>query len=300
MPERILEKNGVDNTNIDGAGFNRFCAGNKDGIIRGILNECAATIQGNTFTLSTGELIICGFRIVVESPIVKTFTTTPVTPIIYQLIGEIQVSSSSEVQFAWRFQTVQQLTQDNLFNTLSGQGTYQAEICRFIQGSDGSLGALVTTMDIISGGTSQSGSSITIGTVTTYTLPAGSDASVDINEREENGIVYTDFVFWIPQGEDGSGESKKQYVKVFTKSDFVQVGNLQKYYLSIPQREHKLVNPYVIKMVANQSDDAEDGAYMTSVVCSERLLPTGTIKVYVTVDLNSYTSFDGKIYLKGE
>lgn len=241
MSERILEKNGVDNTNIDGAGFNRFCAGNKDGIIRGILNECAATIQGNTFTLSTGELIICGFRIVIESPIVRTFTTIPVTPTIYQLIGEIQVSSSSEVQFAWRFQTVQQLTQDNLFNTLSGQGTYQAEICRFIQGSDGSLGALVTTMNVISGGAGTKGS-ITIGNVTTNTLPAGSQASVDVDEREEDGVVYTDFIFWIPQGADGKDGAQgatglealtfnriepsvfiKGSQKVFDKSDFNRV-----------------------------------------------------------------------------
>lgn len=202
MPERILEKNGVDNTNIDGAGFNRFCAGNRDGIIRGILNECAAAVQGNTFTLSTGELIICGFRIVVESPIVKTFSAIPVSPITYQLIGEIQVSSSSEVQFTLKFQTVQQLIQDELFDTPSGEGTYQAEICRFTQGTDGNLSILVTTMNVISGGAGAKGS-ITIGNVTTNTLPAGSQASVDVDEREEDGVVYTDFIFWIPQGRTG-------------------------------------------------------------------------------------------------
>lgn len=202
MPERILEKNGVDNTNIDGAGFNRFCAGNRDGIIRGILNECAAAVQGNTFTLSTGELIICGFRIVIESPIVRTFSATPISPITYQLIGEIQVSSSSEVQFTLKFQTVQQLIQDELFDTPSGEGTYQAEICRFTQGTDGNLGVLVTTMNVISGGAGTKGS-ITIGNVTTNTLPAGSQASVDVDEREEDGVVYTDFIFWIPQGRQG-------------------------------------------------------------------------------------------------
>lgn len=299
MSERILEKNGVDNTNIDGAGFNRFCAGNRDGIIQGILNECAAAVQGNTFTLSTGELIICGFRIVIESPIVKTFSAIPVSPITYQLVAEIQVTSSSDVQFTLKFQIAQQLVQDDLFNTLSGQGTYQAEICRFTQGTDGNLSVLVTTMNVISGGAGAQGS-IIIGNVTTNTLPAGSQASVDVNEREEDGVVYTDFIFWIPQGEDGNGENKKQYIKAFTKADFVQVGNAQKYCLAIPQREHKLLNPYVAKMIANQSDDTEDGTYLASIVCSERLLSTGTIKIYVTIDLNSYPSYEGKIYLKGE
>ena len=29
---RILENNGIDNTNIDGASFNNFCAGQRSGI----------------------------------------------------------------------------------------------------------------------------------------------------------------------------------------------------------------------------------------------------------------------------
>lgn len=203
MSERILEKNGVDNTNIDGAGFNRFCAGNRDGIIRGILNECAAAVQGNTFTLSTGELIICGFRIVIESPIVKTFSAIPVSPITYQLVAEIQVTSSSDVQFTLKFQDVQQLIQDELFDTPSGEGTYQIELYRFIQNIDGNLTGLTAAVNIISGGTSTSKGSIVIGDVTTHTLPAGSEAQADVNEREEDGVVYTDFIFWIPQGANG-------------------------------------------------------------------------------------------------
>ena len=38
---KILERNGVDNENIDGAAFNNFAAGERDGIVAGVLSQCS-------------------------------------------------------------------------------------------------------------------------------------------------------------------------------------------------------------------------------------------------------------------
>lgn len=82
----------------------------------------------------------------------------------------------------------------------------------------------------------------------------------------------------------------------FTKSDFVKVGD--RYVFSIPKEVHKFETPFVQKIFLAQTD--EEGAYMTPAVFGERVLPSGTIEVYVTVDLDSYTSYEGLIYVEGE
>lgn len=92
----------------------------------------------------------------------------------------------------------------------------------------------------------------------------------------------------------------KEFVKEFSISDFDQVGSAQRYCLSIKKNEHGLTNPRISKIVLNRSDNEEYDNYATSIVCGERLLSTGTIKVYVTVDLSKEREYGGKIYLKGE
>lgn len=87
----------------------------------------------------------------------------------------------------------------------------------------------------------------------------------------------------------------------FTKNDFNQIGITQKYYMSIPQKTHKLRNPFVKKIIVEKADaEEETSTFMTPVVCGERLLSTGTMKIYVTIDLSGYTAYEGKIYLEGE
>lgn len=91
------------------------------------------------------------------------------------------------------------------------------------------------------------------------------------------------------------------YSKQFTKSDFVQVGTAQRYYIAIKQSEHGLTNPYVDKMLVNSKADSEETTtFQTVVVVGEKTLSTGTIKVYITIDLSKYTEYSGTIYLKGE
>ena len=87
----------------------------------------------------------------------------------------------------------------------------------------------------------------------------------------------------------------------FTLTDFKQLGTKQKYVLAIPQKDHKLRNPFVKKIIVEKADaEEETPTFMTPVVCGERLLSTGTMKIYVTIDLSVYTAYEGKIYLEGE
>lgn len=91
------------------------------------------------------------------------------------------------------------------------------------------------------------------------------------------------------------------FIKSFTISDFKQVGNSQRYVMAITKAEHGLANPYVDKMLINGAIDEEEATtYETAVVVGERTLSTGTIKVYVTIDLSQYTAYSGRIYIKGE
>lgn len=71
MEYKILEANGVENENIDGAAFNNFISSGKDGIIEGVLNECDLFTPDNlSVHIATGELLIQGFRIKITDPVV--------------------------------------------------------------------------------------------------------------------------------------------------------------------------------------------------------------------------------------
>lgn len=91
------------------------------------------------------------------------------------------------------------------------------------------------------------------------------------------------------------------FIKEFKITDFTQVAKTQRYYISIPESEHKLINPFVEKVILSKTCNSEEtSTYMTATVCGTRLLSTGTIKVYITIDLTKYTEYTGKIYLQGE
>ena len=97
------------------------------------------------------------------------------------------------------------------------------------------------------------------------------------------------------------GMQGKSFVKQFTKTDFTQVGVEQKYFIAIKKAEHGLTKPYVDKVLVNsKADDVETTTFQTSVAVGEKTLSTGTIKIYITIDLSKYTEYSGTIYLKGE
>lgn len=216
---RILEKNGIDNTNIDGAGFNRFCAGDRDGIVKGRLNECAIAVQGNALTIGTGEMLVSGFRVVIDTPTTFTMSSTPTSAQRYQVIAELVVDGNSEPTFSLRTQLVAELKQDALFATESGVGTYQVELCKFTHTTSGNIDDLLRTIDVITGGSGTGGGVANVGDVTTKTLESGMEAEVDVEARTVEGQQYLDFNFGIPKGNKGAdgitphiGDNKHWYI----------------------------------------------------------------------------------------
>lgn len=150
MAVRILEKNGIDNTNIDGAGFNKFIAGGYDGVIKGILNQCQITASSQSaLSVDTGELLVGGFRVVLNSATQFTMGATPSSVINYQIVAEIVVDTDSEVSFRLFIQPSSiELVKNNLFLTENGNGTYQLQLGTFDYGSSG-IQNLTTTFTIL-------------------------------------------------------------------------------------------------------------------------------------------------------
>lgn len=92
----------------------------------------------------------------------------------------------------------------------------------------------------------------------------------------------------------------KAYCKQFTKADFTQVGEEQKYFIAIKKAEHGLIKPYVDKVLINKADGEEITTFQTTITVGEKTLSTDTIKIYITIDLTKYTEYSGIIYLRGE
>lgn len=204
MAYKILTKNGIDNSNIDGARGEYFNSGMRDGIVQGALNEGLFTATAsNIISLDTCELRIAGHRIVIDEPVYHTFTNAPSSDTRYAFVAQIVVDDNQNVDFSLFVQTASTpLIQDDLYKTITGAGTYQVEIGRFTLLTSLTIEDVVRTIDVITGGTGKgSGSTINIGTVTTQTLDSDVDAEVDVSERyeEDEGKEYLDFTFGIPK-----------------------------------------------------------------------------------------------------
>lgn len=213
MSYKILTKNGIDNSNIDGARGEYFNSGMRDGIVQGVLNEGLFTATAsNIISLDTCELRIAGHRIVIDEPVYHTFTNAPRTDTRYAYVAQIIVGNDQSVDFSLFIQTASTpLIQNDLYKTISGAGTYQVEIGRFTLLTSLTIEDVVRTIDVITGGTGKgSGSTINIGNVTTQTLDPDVDAEVDVSERyeEDEGKEYLDFQFGIPKGDKGDKGDK--------------------------------------------------------------------------------------------
>lgn len=206
MSYKILTKNGIDNSNIDGARGEYFNSGMRDGIVQGALNEGTFTATAsNIISLDTCELRIAGHRIVIDEPVYHTFTNAPSTDTRYAFVAQIVVDANQNVDFSLFVQTANTpLIQNDLYKTIIGAGTYQIEIGRFTLLTSLAIEDVVRTIDVITGGIGGgSGSEINIGTVTTHTLDSNVDAEVDVSSRyeEDEGKEYLDFTFGIPKAE---------------------------------------------------------------------------------------------------
>lgn len=119
---------------------------------------------------------------------------------------------------------------------------------------------------------------------------------------KDNGFPGTE-TEWLESLKGAAGAPG--YIKEFTKGTWIQIGNISKYYISITKKEHGLTNPYVAKVVLDKTETETDGEVTVTevaapIVCKERLLSTGTIKIYIEIDLSEYSDYSGKIYLIGE
>ena len=201
MAYKILTKNGIDNSNIDGARAEHFNSGMRNGIVQGALNEGKFTTNAsNSIYLDSCELRIAGHRIVIDSPVYKTFSTKPSKATRYSFVAQIVVNQDRDVEFSLIIQSPETvLIQDNLYATTTGNGTYQVEIGRFTLTPDGTIEDVTKTIDTITGGGNDVGK-INIGTVETEKINYKLDAEVDVTERYDAGKkkTFTDLKFVLP------------------------------------------------------------------------------------------------------
>lgn len=146
MSFKILERNGVDNENIDGAAFNNFAAGERDGIVAGVLSQCSIYYEGNVIGISSGELIIHGFRIKITETETISVSSTPVTATKYQIIAQIVCGDNNDVSFSMFVRLPSVLKKDEIFK--NNRGTYQMEFGTFIHNPDGRVTELTRTASV--------------------------------------------------------------------------------------------------------------------------------------------------------
>ena len=205
MSYKILEQNGIDNENVDGGAFNNFASGGRDGIVGGVLSECALTAAGSAIGVSPGLIILHGIRVKVTGIETLSLSSVPLNPTSYQIVAQVTLASNGNVDFSFFIRTPQPLVQNSLYQ--NDMGTYQAELASFTHNPDGSISNLTKTLDVIYGA-GGGDVNIEVGTVTTETLAAGLDADFDVSVRREEGTnkVLLDFDAKIPRGASGTDD----------------------------------------------------------------------------------------------
>lgn len=205
MSIKILTKNAIDNTNIDGARANHFSAGMRSGIVKGSFNEGNLFLSGNNvIALDSCELRISGHRIILDSVEYFTLSNNPSINTQKSLFAEIVVNETSTPAFRLFVEnSTYNLRQDNLFKSNNGSGTYQIEIGTFIHRTDGTIDDVFRTIDVITGG-AESGESVVgdivfNGIATSLSSDSLPQVNIDYNEETKQ----YDFNVAIPRGEKG-------------------------------------------------------------------------------------------------
>lgn len=146
MAYKILEAIGVENENVDGAGFNNFLTASKNCILKDILDECAMSVVGNTLIIAKGEIIIQGVRIKLTESETYTLSSIPAQNTEYQIVAQIQLDLTKNVYFSLFVRPTSVLTQQNLYD--DEQGIYQVELGTFTHTTSGSIENLTRTLAI--------------------------------------------------------------------------------------------------------------------------------------------------------
>lgn len=195
---KILDQNGIDNENIDGGAFNNFAAGNRDGILKGVLNECSLVAEGNSISIGTGVIILQGIRVKITDPEIISVSSVPYESVRYQIVAQI-IMTEGNMTCSFFLRTPSELVKDNFYNSGKGNGTYQQELGRVTHGTNGALTDIQRTLDIISGGGGTGTQAIEIGNVSTNMIDAGLPAEVDVDTRVEGEKEVIDFKFSFPE-----------------------------------------------------------------------------------------------------
>lgn len=148
MSYKVLEQNGVENENVDGGAFNRLAAGGRDGIVKGVNNECELLQAGNTIVIKSGLILVCGVRIkLTDMTTLKLSDAVPTSAIIYQIIAQVK-RRGGDISAEVFLQEKAPLIQEELYAGLAG-GTYQVEIGVFTHLTNGSIINLIRTLELI-------------------------------------------------------------------------------------------------------------------------------------------------------
>ena len=198
MSYKILEQNGIDNENIDSGAFNNFAAGNRDGVLKGVLEECNLVAEGNSISIGTGVIILQGIRVKITDPEIISVSSVPSEPVRYQIVAQL-VMEEGDLSCSFFVRIPTELIKDNFYNSGKGNGIYQQELGRVTHGTNGDLTDIQRTLDIISGGGGTSTHSVEIGNVSTNMIDAGLPAEVDVDSRVEGEKVVIDFNFSFPE-----------------------------------------------------------------------------------------------------
>ena len=134
MSFKVLENNGTLTTASDGITINKLNQHNKNGIIRGRLNDLAITYSSNTLNVAEGHIIISGINLVLEDS--TSFTIAPVSvETTKYLIVEIVAQNDG---ITAELQVVNQYSDGSLdFTSDTITGTYRCLIANLTVDSSG-------------------------------------------------------------------------------------------------------------------------------------------------------------------
>lgn len=146
MEYKLLESNGIEHSFIDGAAFNNIAVGACNGVLKGVLNECRVyQPSSNIIEISTGELIIQGFRVKLLSPY-SAALTAEIPSRKYHIVARISVTSDKASSFQIVYRDLISLLQEPIHKT--EQGTYEIELAQFVNTVDGIQQVKRTVMTI--------------------------------------------------------------------------------------------------------------------------------------------------------
>lgn len=151
MLYKILEQNGIEIENIDGAAFNNFVIAGKNCILKGVLDECRIVKpSSNSLIVSKGVMIIQGVRIKILEDQLFTLTSTPAVNEAYQIIAQIELKQDRDLDFALFIRPAgESLQHTPLFKEESG--VYEVEVGHFVYTSDGIIESLQATLPVAYG-----------------------------------------------------------------------------------------------------------------------------------------------------